>query len=248
LSIPPPCLQPHTSARSRLWRFIEARLSPAGELGLHLTAGVLALVVTTWLFGVLAAQVTGQRAITVLDLRIANWFHAHAFEPLTALMRGVSLVHTGYGIAPATALLAWRWRRLGAHYWSMALLACVAGGALLNVLLKYAYQRSRPVFNEPLVSLLTYSFPSGHAAAATVLYGVVACRAVMVLPGRGARVLAVSGCIAMVMLVATSRVYLGAHYLSDVLGGMLESCAWLAVCITSFSTLRRRREGRAMVA
>jgi undecaprenyl-diphosphatase len=45
----------------------------------------------------------------------------------------------------------------------------------------------------------------------------------------------------MVLLVAGSRLYLGAHYLSDVLAGMLEGCAWLAICITGMATLRRRR-------
>jgi membrane-associated phospholipid phosphatase len=48
----------------------------------------------------------------------------------------------------------------------------------------------------------------------------------------------------MVLLVAFSRVYLGAHYVSDVLAAMAESVAWLAVCITAISTLRRRREGK----
>lgn len=234
-------------ARSRLWRFIEARLSPEGELGLHLTAGVLLLALAVWLFGELAGQVTGQRAITVLDLLVAHWLHAHAFEPLTGFMLAVSLAHTGYGVIVATALLAWRWQRRGARYWVMALLTAVAGGALLNVLLKYLYQRHRPVFDDPLVTLLTYSFPSGHTAAATVLYGVLACRAVMVLRSHRGRVLAVAACVAMVLLVAASRVYLGAHYLSDVLAGMVESCGWLAVCITAFSTLRRRREGRPVV-
>ncbi|MNL81387.1 PAP2 superfamily protein [compost metagenome] len=50
----------------------------------------------------------------------------------------------------------------------------------------------------------------------------------------------------MVLLVAFSRVYLGAHYVSDVLAAMAESVAWLAVCITGFSTLRRRKEARAL--
>ena len=53
-------------------------------------------------------------------------------------------------------------------------------------------------------------------------------------------------CVAMVLLVAFSRVYLGAHYVSDVLAAMAESIAWLAVCITAISTLRRRREARTV--
>jgi membrane-associated phospholipid phosphatase len=48
----------------------------------------------------------------------------------------------------------------------------------------------------------------------------------------------------MVLLVAFSRIYLGAHYLSDVLAAMAEGCAWLAICITASATLRRRRAAR----
>jgi undecaprenyl-diphosphatase len=64
------------------------------------------------------------------------------------------------------------WRRR--FYWLGALAASVAGGALLNKLLKYAFHRARPHFDDPILTLTSYSFPSGHTMMATVLYGVVA--------------------------------------------------------------------------
>jgi undecaprenyl-diphosphatase len=230
---------------SRLLRFIEARLTPGGELGLHLTVGALLLVVAVAVFGDLAEDVMRREAITVLDQQIAVWFHLRAFEPLTSFMLGVSLMHGGAGSAVLTALLAlYLWRR-GAYYWLLALLVAVPGGSLLNVLLKYVFQRSRPVFDTPLVSLATYSFPSGHTAAATLLYGVLACYIIIARPRWIAGLGLVAACVAMVLLVALSRVYLGAHFFSDVLAAMVESVGWLAVCISAVSTLRRRRHARA---
>ena len=100
------------------------------------------------------------------------------------------------------------------------------------------------VFDEPLLTLSTYSFPSGHTLGATMFYGVLAAYLVCVVPRWRVRTLVVLGACTMVALVALSRVYLGAHFLSDVLAAMLEGCAWLAVCITSCSTLRRQRAAR----
>lgn len=227
-------------------RFIEARLSPGGEFGLHLTAGLALLVAAAAIFSDLAEDVMGKEAITVLDMQVAHWFHAHAFEPLTSVMLGVSLAHTGYGMVLLVAALGWHLWRVRARYWLLALLVSVPSGALLNVALKYHFQRVRPAFDEPLVTLMTYSFPSGHTSAATLFYGLLASYLVIARPQWHVRLGTAVGCVLMVLLVAFSRVYLGAHYLSDVLAAMAESVAWLAVCITAISTLRRRREAKTI--
>jgi membrane-associated phospholipid phosphatase len=226
---------------NRMMRFIEARFTPGGELGLHLTAGVLLMVLATALFGMLAGAVMGQTGIALLDLRVSQWFNAHAAEPLAGAVALFSQIHSVASVALLSALLGWYFWRRRERYWLLALVFAIPGGMLLNVLLKYVYQRSRPVFDAPMVDLASYSFPSGHAAASTALYGFLACYVVMTARRHGTRVLAVLLAVLMVALVATSRVYLGAHYLSDVLAGIVESCGWLALCITGCSTWRRRR-------
>jgi undecaprenyl-diphosphatase len=77
-----------------------------------------------------------------------------------------------------------------------------------------------------------------------VFYGLLAWWLLTRVRGPLPRALIVLGACAMVCLVALSRMYLGVHYLSDVLAAMLESCAWLTVCVTAVSTLRRRRAMR----
>lgn len=202
------------------------------------------LIVSALVFHELAEAVMGQQAITVLDVQIAHWFRAHAVEPLTTVMRGISVLHSVAGMVLLFCAFAVHLWRARARYWLLALAFAVPGGMLLNVALKFVFQRARPVLEEPLVMLGTYSFPSGHTMAATCFYGLLVSYLVIARPAWSVRLGTVALCLTMVLLVALSRVYLGAHYLSDVLAAMAESVAWLAVCITGISTLRRRREAR----
>lgn len=229
----------------RLQRFIAARLSPEGQAGLHLTIGVVLMLAAGWLFGGIAEDVVHNESITLLDVKLAHWFHMHASISMTRVMLFISNWHGMVG-GPIMALLLMAYfyfRR--ERYWLFATIAVVPGGILLNVLLKYVFHRTRPSFDDPLLTLPTYSFPSGHTANAALLYGLVACWLVVNYRHFGARVAIIAGACVMVALVGISRMYLGVHYLSDVLAAAAEGCAWLAVCITAISTLRRRRAGRA---
>ena len=159
----------------RVRRFVAARLSPEGETGLHLTVGVVVMVAAAWLFGDIAEDVVNNEAITVLDVQLAHWFHANATAAMTRFMLFVTHWHGMVGAALMAAGLAGYFYRRREHYWALAVVAVVPGGMLLNVLLKYVFHRARPSFDDPLLSLTTYSFPSGHTANAALLYGLLAC-------------------------------------------------------------------------
>lgn len=231
----------------RLHRFTAARFSPEGEYGLHLTAGVAMLLIATAVFARMAGAVVAGAPITQLDVEVANWLHAHAraSDGLRQLMLAVTHVHSTLGIL-ILALVAGIWLyRKGHRYWTLALVASVPGGQVLNVLLKHTFERARPHFAEPLLELSTYSFPSGHTMGATVLYGFLACYAARHARSWTGRVLPFVLALAMVATVAFSRMYLGVHYLSDVLAATVEGCGWLAICITGAATLNRRNRARA---
>ena len=97
---------------------------------------------------------------------------------------------------------------------------------------------------DPLLVLTTYSFPSGHAMAATVLYGLLAVYAVRHLRQRRSRLLAASVAGVLIVLVSFSRLYLGVHYLSDVVGGIAVGVVWLTLCLTAVETVQRQRRTR----
>lgn len=231
---------------SRLQRFAAARFSPEGEYGLHLTAGVALLLLAIAIFAHVAGAVVAGAPITRLDLEVAEWLHAHARAngALRRFMLAVTHLHSTAGILGMALLAgAWLYRR-GQRDWTLALVASVPGGLILNVLLKHTFERARPHFAEPLLELGTYSFPSGHAMGATVLYGFLACYATRHARSWWGRVLPFVLALVMVATVAFSRMYLGVHYLSDVLAATVEGCGWLAVCITGTATFSRRRRAR----
>lgn len=230
----------------RLHRFAAARFSPEGEFGLHLTVGVAMLLAAMAVFARLAGAVVAGAPITQTDLHIANWLHEHARQGglLREALLLITHLHSTPGMLALTAGAGiWLYRR-GQRYWIVALIASVPGGMLLNVALKHTFERARPHFVEPILTLSTYSFPSGHALAATVFYGLLACYAARHARGWAGRVLPFVLAAAMIVTVAFSRMYLGAHYLTDVLAGMLEGCGWLAVCITATATFNRRSAAR----
>lgn len=231
----------------RLHRFAAARFSPEGEYGLHLTAGVAMLLLATAIFARMAGAVVAGAPITQLDVEVANWLHAHARvnDGLRQVLMALTHLHSTPGIL-GMALVAGIWLYQNGHrYWTVALVASVPGGQILNFLLKLTFERARPHFAEPLLELSTYSFPSGHAMGATVLYGFIACYAARHARSWAGRVLPFVLAAAMVATVAFSRMYLGVHYLSDVLAAAAEGCGWLAICITGAATLNRRNRARA---
>ena len=225
-----------------LLAFLRARVSRQGYLGLHLTVGALALMLAAVLFGNIAEDVVTLDAITLLDAQVSQWFHSHAMPPLTTLMLGVTYLHSTLGIMALSGLLAIYWVRTKAWHWLLVLLLTVPVGMLLNVLLKNIFQRARPSFEQPLLTLTTYSFPSGHTAAATLFYGVLAAYLYCRLASWRWRVVVVTLATLLVALVGLSRIYLGVHYLSDVLAAIAASSGWLAVSLTAVGTLRRRRQ------
>ena len=127
-----------------------------------------------------------------------------------------------------------------------SLLAVVLGGNLLNFCLKHAIERGRPVFDDPLFTLPTYSFPSGHAMASTVFYGLLAIYASVGARRSYAACAAIVAAVSMVILVCFSRLYLGLHYASDVAGGVSEGIAWLALCVTAWRYFKRRNRAASV--
>lgn len=221
--------------------FFGARLSPSGYLGLNLTVGALVLIGASWLFGGIAEDVLTGDPLTVVDVQVANWLHARATPIVTKIMLVISHVNGPLWISIYVALAVVCLALKRDWYWAICTLVTVPTGTLLNVLMKYAFHRDRPSFDHPLLSLTTYSFPSGHAAGSTLFYGLFAAYLVTKADRWRSRVVIALCAFAVVILVSLSRMYLGVHYLSDVLAGMAEGVAWLSLCLAGMDSYWQHR-------
>ena len=224
-----------------LWQavaFVSRRVAAYRYLSLHLIAGLAVCFAAVSAFGSLAEEILEAEEWDSFDRALAAALNRHA-TPLGAdVLRAVTVLGDTWlitVICTAGALgLALRQRGVLLAGW----LAAFGGGALLNVALKAVFQRARPEIEAPLVVALGWSFPSGHAMGAMVAYGMVA-YLLLLRFGRTAAPFIVAGACAVVLGVGFSRVYLGVHYFTDVVGGYLSGIAWLAVCTSAIEIARR---------
>ncbi|MEU4697546.1 phosphatase PAP2 family protein [Nonomuraea dietziae] len=202
----------------------------------------LAFALTVIPFGLLLH--VARQPLNGLDMAVAHDLHAHAVAN-PAWTRLMAFWTDALG--PATwrvvvvgvaAWLAWRGAPLAAGW---ALITTVAGG-LLGEGLKLLIDRARPIFPDPVSSAPGLSFPSGHALAATLGAGVLVLLARPALRGRPLpTALAWTAAALLALSVSYTRVALGVHWVSDVVGGMLLGVAVLAVSVLAFKPVRRRR-------
>ena len=124
------------------------------------------------------------------------------------------------------------------------LVLAFAGASVVNALLKLVFHRPRPQL--AFVHLDTYSFPSGHAATSSATFTVLAYLLASRHHSAKARIWIGLGAAAAIALVGYSRLYLGAHYLSDVLAGISFGVAWAAASLLAY-TLWGERETAALL-
>ena len=201
-----------------------------------LVIAVIAIFLLAWLAENVAAQHTVK-----FDSSVRAAVHAYATPVLTRLMFAISFMGSGGLIASAVlafVLFAYfEWRR--AAIW---LAVTLAGALVLELTLKFAFHRPRPVpFFGPVPR--TYSFPSGHSLFSFCFYGVLAGLLAGRVRSKPARVLVWVVAASLVIAIGLSRIYLGVHYPSDVVAGYLTGAIW-AASMVALDRLRRRRQSR----
>ncbi len=134
-------------------------------------------------------------------------------------------------------LLAWMYRQQYRVQTFLFFVTTIAGGGVINTLLKNLYQRERPLINDA-IGAYGYSLPSGHAMISVLFYGTVTYFVLRTRYANWVKALVALLTFVMIVLIGMSRVYLEAHYFSDVLAGYLCGAMWLGVCIAVFDGRR----------
>ena len=195
----------------------------------------VAISAACWLVFVALAIVVSTSGTLSVDQSVLTWVGEHRSPALTSALRTVTWLGSAAVLYPGTFVLALYWWRRERDWRAGAMLAAsLAGSTAFYNVFKRIVERPRPPAQEALGTYTHWSFPSGHATQCMAFFAmllVLACFA-----GRVRLRLWASAATAVVLVVGASRIYLGAHWLTDVLGGFALGGAWVslltAVCLT----------------
>jgi membrane-associated phospholipid phosphatase len=222
-------------AAHRPWlsNLLRTRLDPSTATGLALTLALVVAILGGLVLGALAYLMRTDAALVNIDNSVGQWEFDHASPLSTHGLHAVTQLADTYTVIALIAIVSVvEYLRLPNRWIPVFLVTVVVGEIVLVNVIKQALDRVRPAF-DPAAASLGPSFPSGHSATAAATYAAVA----LVLARRRApvtRALIAAGAVAIAVAVATSRVMLGVHWLSDAIAGLAFGWAWFAVCAVAF--------------
>lgn len=223
---------------------VAERMPPVGRYGLRVTLLIVAFVLVTVPFAFLVFEVLAKGPITRMDSSVANWMNGwvHGHPWLVSTLQVISMfgVPLWLGVLVTAGSMYALWR--GRLRLAVFLVVTVVGGGLVDTFVKVLVNRPRPVVDHPIDTALGKSFPSGHAMSSILTYGALLLVFLPVLQRRW-RHLAVGGALLLVLAIGSSRLLLGVHFVSDVVGGYVLGAAWLLAATAVFE-IWRKEEGK----
>lgn len=220
-----------TTNRKNLFEFIS----------LSLLLGMAVAIGTLIFFGWLSDEVLDGETRHFDDVTRAA-VHQLASPAMTNAMRAISFLGSTLFLTIATgvAIVWFAMRKWGREAKLLAL--TMIGASLLNISLKLAFKRPRPIPFFNLSAPESYSFPSGHALTSCCFFGALAALLTARIKSKRIRTVVWMVCATMFLLIGFSRIYLGVHYTTDVIAGFAAALIWILVVRFVEVTLRRRRK------
>lgn len=216
--------------------------------GIFLLAGASVAIAGTYAFAKFAGHVTSG-STQAFDEAVLRWIGTHQSRSLEPVILEITFLGTGtvvMMIVAVAALFLWLSRH---RYSAVLLMIATFGGILLNNLLKVGFGRPRPAVFEWGSHAMSSSFPSGHAMSAAVVYSTVAYLAARLQKKLWHRALTMCAAVIVILVIAATRLYLGVHYPSDVIAGIIIGLAWAAFCMATLEAIQvyaRRRAPRVL--
>jgi membrane protein DedA with SNARE-associated domain len=187
----------------------------------------------------LAIRMASGDTVSNIDLSVASLMRETRNAPADEIMTVITMMgDTLVMVALVLAMLAWLiWHK--AYRAAYAAGIAIVAAKLFEIALKFGIQRARPS-DLSYAGVDVFSFPSGHATMAAVTFGILA---VLVghSMGRWGRALVYAICGVLVVMIAYSRIYLGAHWLSDVAAGLLFGTVMMAAFGVAIEAIPPRR-------
>jgi undecaprenyl-diphosphatase len=211
------------------------------EFGGVIIAGAVIGILLLYLFIKIADEVLGHETAT-LDTAAFQFIHQFSSPAMDIVAMALSFMGSEAVLIFSVLLLGlFLWQR---RWGAAAMLVLISGGVeVLNSVLKTIFHRTRP---EPVLGVIAaqqYSFPSGHAMVSSAFYFYIAYLCWRLVPGVWRGVLIV-GLFGLVLLIGASRIYLQAHYFTDVIAGWLAGLLWADAVIIGSQLLVTRRVPR----
>jgi undecaprenyl-diphosphatase len=212
---------------------------------LSLTIGLVVAAGATWVFAALLDAVFDRATMVRWDVAMAERIHRVATLGGSQFFDWITRVGSPNSMTWMTIVICLLLFSSGRAVLGIVWIAAFGGGAALEHILKLVVHRTRPEYAGHYLTSGSYSFPSGHATlsfvgVAMLLYTLIETRR---LTRRPLRILFVTVGALWVLLVGISRIYLGVHYPSDVLGGYAIAAAWFATCVTLTRLVARQSRG-----
>ena len=207
-------------------------------VGVMMVVGVLLIVAAGFLFALLAEVVMeGQTASA--DRAILLWMDRQSTPTLTILAQEVTALGSGI-VVWMVVLVSSAFLWVSKHRYSVALLwVAMIGSGILSSSLKAFFDRPRPdVFPWKVPYAGEASFPSGHSMTAMVGYATLAYLIARLEPSKTLRRMTFAVAAMVIVAIGLSRMYVGVHWPSDVLGGFAMGLAWAALCAMGIEAIR----------
>lgn len=215
------------------------RLDPGQRYGLRVTLFGVALVLVAIPFAILVIEVLRQGPLVRVDRSAAEGLHDWVRRSTVAvtLLQAVSFLGKPIWFFLLVGPVAVFLLRRGRVRLTLFLVVTGLGGGLVDTAVKEAVSRPRPSLVDPVATAYGKSFPSGHAMTSTVVYGALLLVFLPVVARRWRKPV-VGALVLLVLSIGFSRLALGVHYLSDVVGGYVLGLAWLSASVAAFSIWR----------
>jgi membrane-associated phospholipid phosphatase len=231
----------------RLSRIRSAFKTMAERLGPRMGIGLLAAAIVMVLFAVLASEVL-EGETQHFDDAVRMTVYGVASPRATTMLHATTQLGSPLFLLPMTivsSLIFLHQRRIRG---AILLTATMVGVSLLNWILKAVFQRPRPLPFFGLTVPASYSFPSGHSLAAFCFYGALAALVTARLRSTLWSALVWAGAVVIIIAVGFSRLYLGLHYPSDIIGGYATGFVWVLTVASADRMFRRADQRGAKTA